>query len=148
MKAPLAPLELNPKFLVLTQQTFCTMKVIFTFGTENSGEWRKLYCALCFEKISLKKVGAKSLFPLKSVRIRSYSSPDFPTFGLNTERYSVFLRIQSKCGKIRTRIIRNRNTFYAVCTLWAGIFRANGLFYYLLYDCETSILKGNSWTVM
>ena len=27
--------------------------------------------------------------------------PDFPTFGLNTERYEVSLRIQSECGKIR-----------------------------------------------
>ena len=27
----------------------------------------------------------------------------FPTFGLNTERYEVSVRIQSECGKIRTR---------------------------------------------
>ena len=27
----------------------------------------------------------------------------FPAFGLNTERYEVTLRIQSECGKIRTR---------------------------------------------
>ena len=27
----------------------------------------------------------------------------FPAFGLNTERYEVSLRIQSECGKIRTR---------------------------------------------
>ena len=32
-----------------------------------------------------------------------FSGPYFPAFGLNTERYEVFLRIQSKCGKIRTR---------------------------------------------
>ena len=31
------------------------------------------------------------------------SSPCFPAFGLNTERYFVSLRIQSKSGKIRTR---------------------------------------------
>ena len=40
---------------------------------------------------------------VKSVRIRSYSgshfSPHFPAFGLNTGRYGVSLRIQSKCGK-------------------------------------------------
>ena len=30
---------------------------------------------------------------VKSVRIRSYSGPQFPTFGLNTGRYSVSLRI-------------------------------------------------------
>ena len=31
------------------------------------------------------------------------SGPYFPAFGLNTKRYKVSLRIQSKCGKIRTR---------------------------------------------
>ena len=32
-----------------------------------------------------------------------FSGPYFSTFSLNTERYSVSLRIQSECGKIRTR---------------------------------------------
>ena len=31
------------------------------------------------------------------------SGPYFPAFGLNKERYFVFLRIESECGKIRTR---------------------------------------------
>ena len=44
---------------------------------------------------------------VKNVRIRSYSGPYFPAFGLNTERYGVSLRIQSECGKIRTRITPN-----------------------------------------
>ena len=35
-------------------------------------------------------------------------------FGLNTERYSVSRRIQYKCGKIRTRITPNMDTFYVV----------------------------------
>ena len=39
---------------------------------------------------------------LKSVPFWSYSGPYFPTFGLNTERYRVSLRIQSGCGKIRS----------------------------------------------
>ena len=43
-----------------------------------------------------------------------YSGPYFPAFGLTTERYGIYLRIQSKCGKIRTRITPNRDTFYAV----------------------------------
>ena len=30
-----------------------------------------------------------------------FSSPYFPTFGLNTEKHGVYLRIQSKCRKIR-----------------------------------------------
>ena len=50
---------------------------------------------------------------LKSVRIRSFSSPNFPAFGLNTEKYGVSLRIQSKCGKIQARKTPNTDTFHA-----------------------------------
>ena len=51
---------------------------------------------------------------VKGVRIRSYSGQHFPAFGLNTERYAVSLPIQSECGKMRTRITPNKDTFYAV----------------------------------
>ena len=51
---------------------------------------------------------------LKSVWIRSFSGPYFPSFGLNTEKYGVSLRIQSECGKIRTRKTPNTDTFHAV----------------------------------
>ena len=51
---------------------------------------------------------------VKSVRIRSYSDPYFPTLGLNAESYFVSLRIQSECGKIRNIITPNTDTFYAV----------------------------------
>ena len=51
---------------------------------------------------------------VKSVRIRNYSGPHFPAFGLNTERYGVSLRIQSECGKMRTRITLHTYTFHAV----------------------------------
>ena len=37
----------------------------------------------------------------ENVQIRSFSGSYFPIFGVNTERYSVSLRIQSKCWKIR-----------------------------------------------
>ena len=40
--------------------------------------------------------------------------PHFPVFGLNTERYEVSLRIQSKCGKMETRITPNTDPFCAV----------------------------------
>ena len=43
-----------------------------------------------------------------------YSGPHFPTFGLNTGRYSLSFRIQSKCGEMRTRITPNTDTFHAV----------------------------------
>ena len=48
---------------------------------------------------------------VKSVCIRSYSGPYFPTFRLNTERYSESLRIKSKYDKMRTRITPNTDTF-------------------------------------
>ena len=44
------------------------------------------------------------------VHIWSFSGPRFPTFGLDTERYSVFLRIQSE----RTRETSNTDIFHAV----------------------------------
>ena len=47
---------------------------------------------------------------VKSARIRSYSGPHFPTFALNMERYEVC--IQPKCGKMRTRITPNADTFH------------------------------------
>ena len=48
---------------------------------------------------------------VKTVRIRSFSGPHFPTFGLNREIYS---RIQSECGKMQTGKTPNTDTFYAV----------------------------------
>ena len=56
----------------------------------------------------------RNLHCVKSAGIRSYSGPHFPAFGLNTERYKVSLRIQSECGKMRTRITPNTDTFHAV----------------------------------
>ena len=54
---------------------------------------------------------------MKSVRIPSYSGPHFPAFGLNMERYGVSLRIQSACGKMRTRITPNPDSCFAVALL-------------------------------
>ena len=54
---------------------------------------------------------------VKSVRIWGYSGPHFPIFELNTERYSVSLRIQSECRKMRTRITPNTDTFYGVAII-------------------------------
>ena len=51
---------------------------------------------------------------VKSVCIWSFYGSYFPAFGLNTERYGVSLRIQSKCVKIRTRKTVDTDTFYAV----------------------------------
>ena len=51
---------------------------------------------------------------VKSIRIRSFSAPYFLAFGLNTEVYVANLRIQSECGKIRTRKTPNKAIFYVV----------------------------------
>ena len=50
----------------------------------------------------------------KSVRIRSFSGPHFPAFGLNMERYNVSLCIHSECRKIRTRNTPNTVTFHVM----------------------------------
>ena len=57
----------------------------------------------------------QTCYCVKCVRIWSYSGPHFPTFGLNTKRQGVSLRIQSESGKMRTRITPNTDTFHAVC---------------------------------
>ena len=54
---------------------------------------------------------------VKSFQIRSFSGPCFRVFGLNTQIYSVNLRIQSEYRKIRTR----KNSVF-------GHFSHNGLF--------------------
>ena len=55
-----------------------------------------------------------TIYCVKNVRIWKISGPYFPAFGLNTERYSVSLRIQSECWKTQTRKTSNRDTFNAV----------------------------------
>ena len=65
------------------------------------------------DNINLRWVPGKN-HSVKSVRTRSFSGPDFPAFGLTTEIYSVNLRIQSKCGKIRTRKTPKTDTFHAL----------------------------------
>ena len=62
-----------------------------------------------------------SLHSIKSVRIANYSGLHFPAFRLNTERYSVSLCIQYKCGKMRTRITPSMDNFYAVLSKYKGI---------------------------
>ena len=51
---------------------------------------------------------------VKSIRIRSYSGPYFPAFGLNTERYSVSLRIQPERRKMLCRITPKTDAFHEV----------------------------------
>ena len=46
-----------------------------------------------------------------------YSGPHFPAFELKKEIYGESFRIQSKCGKMRTRITVNMDIFHAVLAL-------------------------------
>ena len=48
---------------------------------------------------------------LKSVRIRSFSRPYFPAFGLNTKRYSISLLFSPNAGKYGTEKLRTRIFF-------------------------------------
>ena len=51
---------------------------------------------------------------VKSVRIQSFSGPYFPTFGLNTDCCSVYLRIYSEYWKRRIRKNPYTDTIHAV----------------------------------
>ena len=57
------------------------------------------------------KVKKKTKKKKQSVCIGSFSGPYFRAFGLNTERYRVSLRIQSKCEKIKTRKLQIQTLF-------------------------------------
>ena len=84
---------------------------------------------------------------VKSVRIRSYSGPHFPAFGLNSERYGVCLRIQFKCGKIRTRKTPNTDTFFrsaALFRFFRGIVLPNIFLKQYLYECFSNLYKCNA----
>ena len=48
---------------------------------------------------------------VKNFRIQSFSGPYIPAYRLNTKIDKVNLRIQFKCGKIRTRKTPNMDTF-------------------------------------
>ena len=51
----------------------------------------------------------------KVSKYRVFSGPYFPAFGLNTDRYSVSLCIQSECGKMRTR---KKFRIWTIFTQW------------------------------
>ena len=75
---------------------------------------------------------------VKSVPIRSFSGPYFPAFGLNMERYSVSLRIQSECEHFSRSVYFCMNLFYtAECASEIeGQMKNESL------NFQTSLLKG------
>ena len=77
-----------------------------------------LLCLGCIQHLGMECKCSLHVLPslhyVRSVRIRSFSGPYFPVFGLNTGRYGVSLRIQSECGKIPTRKTSNTDAFHVV----------------------------------
>ena len=63
----------------------------------------KPWCLFSSNNISITEFLIREQHCMKSVRIQNVSGLYFPAFGLNTERYSVSLGIQSEFGKIWTR---------------------------------------------
>ena len=78
---------------------------------------------------------------VKSIHILSFSGPYFSAFGLNMERYSVFLRIQSEHRKIQTRKTPNMDTCHAVilAVLYCFLFYVVG-FNIVLFDWKQKII--------
>ena len=58
---------------------------------------------------------------VKGACTRSFSGPHSPAFGLNIERYSVSLRIQSECAKKQTR--QTPNTYMFAPLKFTGSFK-------------------------
>ena len=67
----------------------------------------QIYWNIC---VKIRLTATEVITVWKSLRIRSFSGPYFPAFGLNMDRYS-------ECGKIWTRKTPNTDTFYAV-NIW------------------------------
>ena len=64
----------------------------------------------CVHQISVLYRGSLQILLVEKHALREncpntefFSGSYFPAFGLNTEKYPISARIQSKCGKIRTR---------------------------------------------
>ena len=96
----------------------CYFFEIFHF--EDSRQ-KGLNCRPSFLKKNLRVTGSaghRDRHYVKSVRIRSFSGPYFPTVVLNGKS----LRIQSKCGKMQTRKTLNTDSFYAVRIAFKFIF--------------------------
>ena len=85
---------------------------------------------------------SRDLHCVKSVPIRSFSSPYFPAFGLNTDRLSVSLRIQSECRKIWIRITPNTDSFYSVLLFQSDYFFKNVTFPYHYFFTRFFFRKG------
>ena len=109
--------QLKSYFSSYECNTFYLVKMTFSTGIS----WTLFHKTL-FLKCPEKDKNLKAIQCVKSVHIWSYSGPHFHALGLM--QYSASLRIQSECGKMRTRITPNTETFYAViktCSFYRNI---------------------------
>ena len=83
---------------------------------------------------------------VKSVCIRSFYGTYFSSVGLNTDRCSSALRLQSECGKTRTRKTPNTSNFYAVLLMFSFEFLIILFSYVLRVFIENAIVKRKKTT--
>ena len=92
----------------------------FSLKTHEGRQWL-LHIILVFPLLTSKKQMPADTAWKVTTKYGVFSGPYFPVFGLNTKRYSVSLRIQSECGKIRTRknsVFRHfTQCEYLICSL-------------------------------
>ena len=86
-------------FWVIFNRSFSTDQS--SCGFESSCSHLSFRFRSCFEQGVPWHSGNYTAWNVSKYRV--ISGPYFPAFELNTERYFVSLRIQSECGKIRTR---------------------------------------------
>ena len=129
--------SLNKQCLVLVQNTRWHLTFLATTEIYNASKpkssWKSSTSSLIFHVISILLVSLKTLILFENyffkkvvynikasleslrenVRFWSFSGPYFPAFGLNMERCSVSLRVQSECvKKLRIRTLFTQRMWY------------------------------------
>ena len=74
----------------------CSLKI-------NPISFKNFFFVMFLHKQMPPLISQKGHHCVKSVQVRIFFLSVFPAFGLNRKVYSLNIRIQSKCGKIRTR---------------------------------------------
>ena len=79
---------------------------------------------------------------VKSVRIRSYSGPYFPTFGLNTDRYSVSVRMRENMDQNNSEYEHFLRSVYVcfreIVETWNNMICEKMFFEFSIFSISTS----------
>ena len=113
-------------FVLLSNSNFCFTFFTFVIQLPSSHfDWTKQVSRFRFNFMlsNFMIIVSSSFHCLKNVHYQSFSGPHFPVFGLNTETYSLNLRIQSECRKMRNRKSPNTNTFYKVFSYFVSLYK-------------------------